>query len=458
MEDDHRMASKKHDTPAKRTDATSLMTQTAAAAQAVEFRKANESIGLRVIAGRLSLLSRKLYNVFIAKAQEHGRPGLNAPVDEESAELYFWMPIADVVKDADYNSNDYDTLKEHAQELQNIKVIGESAKMWTSEQLLSGVKIYNTKGLKSKGGTVWLGFAFPPEVMQAILKPNTYTKLSLYYQTQLRSSAGLGLYEVARRYASSPSHLTRREPWEKWYYVISGASLDSQLPEYKYFKRDHLRVAINEINRGTDIEIELLEFREGRRVKEIQFKVFLKQQGALEIPAQPIINTAIINRIVELGVPKAEAATLYASYDEATIVSNLTMVENRIKRGPAVDSPAAYFKASIKNGYAAAASTTEPAPPKTVAKPKSNTIRERFNTARRNDAMRLFLELPAVDQKNEYQVFSKQADGGVKPFIKKGMESQIVRSAFGDWYATRLWGEPADSQIIDFLESEGLNG
>lgn len=74
--------------------------------------------------------------------------------------------------------------------------------------------------------------------------------------------------------------------------------------------------------------------------------------------------------------------------------------------------------------------------------------------ARRNDAIRLFGELADDDQKNEYQMFGKQVNISVKPFIKKGLESQIVRTAFGDWYATRLWGDPTDSQIIDFLESE----
>jgi hypothetical protein len=449
------MVTRKNNSVISRSDAASPSLQATSAAQSVEFRKANESIGLRVIEGRLSLLSRKLYNIFISKAQEHGRPGFNAPVDEESAELYFWMPMIDIVKDADYNSNDYEALKEHAQELQNIRVVGESAKMWTSERLLSGVKIYNTKGLKSKGGTVWLGFAFPPEVMQAILKPNTYTKLSLYYQTQLRSASGLGLYEVARRYASSPSHLTRRDSWEKWYYVISGTSIDSQLPEYKYFKRDHIRVAINEINRATDIDVELIEFKEGRRVKDIQFKVHLKQQAALEMPTQPIINSAVVERIMQLGIPKAEASTIYASYDEATVVSNLTLVEARMKRGPSVDSPAAYFKASIKNGYATTAVEPEtPQPKSSAAKPKGNTIRDRFLNARRLDAIRLFGELPDEDQQNEFQLFSKQVDASTKPFLKKGMESQVIRTALGDWYATRLWGEPTDSQIIDFLESE----
>ena len=88
----------------------------------MEFRKANDSIGLRVVEGQFSLLSRKLYNVFISTAQKQQRPGVNAPIDEPSAESYFWIALQDVVKDTRYNSNDYETLKEHANELQNIRV------------------------------------------------------------------------------------------------------------------------------------------------------------------------------------------------------------------------------------------------------------------------------------------------------------------------------------------------
>jgi hypothetical protein len=423
----------------------------------VEFRKANDSIGLRVVEGQFSLLSRKLYNVFISTAQKQQRPGVNAPIDEPSAESYFWIALQDVVKDTKYNSNDYETLKEHANELQNIRVEAESTKMWTSERLLSGVKIYNSKGLKSKGGTVWLGFSFPPEVMHMVLKPTIYTKFSLWYQTQLRTASSLALYEVCRRYASSPSHLTNRDKWERWYYTITGTvTTDVNLPEYKYFKRDHLMKSVTEINAITDIEIELLEFKEGRKVADIQFKVYQKAQSSFELPAIPIINMEMIERIMALGISKDEATAIYTSYDEQVVLAHLHLVESRQKntRAGPLESAAAYFKTAIKKGYAngKVIEVNEAKP----VKPKSKkNLRERFMIARAKDALTHYDQLVSAEQKKLLATFAKKADKSIKPYLKKGLEMTLVRNAFGDWLATELWGEPTDAQIIDFLESEG---
>lgn len=424
----------------------------------VEFRKANDSIGLKVVEGNLSLLSRKLYNVFISNAQKQARPGVNAPIDDPSAESYFWMPMQEVIKDTRYNSRDYDTLKQHANELQNIKVEAESTKMWTSERLLSGVKIYNSKGLKSKGGDVYLGYAFPPEVLQTVLKPSVYTRFSLYYQTQLRTGSSLALYEICRRIATSPSHVTTREPWEQWFYTITGTpTTDKNLPEYKYFKRDHLVKSITEINALTDIDVELMEFKEGRKVAKLQFKVYPKAQQSLEIAAMPIINMEVVERIMALGISKEDATEIYTQYEENVILAHLDLVASRQKNAglTPLDSVAAYFKTAIKRGFANGKAVEKPQEAKPAAPKKKKNLRERFMAARAKDALDHYNKLVAAEQKKLLTTFSKQADSSLKPFLKKGLEMALVRSAFADWLGTYLWGEPTDSQILDFLESEG---
>jgi hypothetical protein len=58
-----------------------------------EFRKTNEAIGLRVSEGRLSLLSRKIFNVMVYHAQRIRHKGENAPIDTEAAKNYYWIPL-----------------------------------------------------------------------------------------------------------------------------------------------------------------------------------------------------------------------------------------------------------------------------------------------------------------------------------------------------------------------------
>lgn len=429
-----------------------------------EFRKANDSIGLRVLEGKFSLLSRKIYNIFINKAQELGAPGRERPPGNVgSGAEYFWIRLREVIKSSQFDSNNYDLIKQTTQELLDIKVVAETDTTWTSERLLSGAKIHNTKGLRSQGGEVWIGFAFPPEVMQMVLNPNTYTKFSLRFQTALRGNGSLGLYEIARRYATSPSHLTYRDSWEKWYQAITGTSITETIPEYKYFKRDTLKKAIAEINAVTDITVELIEHAKGRKVVDLQFKVELTAQSPLELIPPTPIDPSLIERIMRFGISKEDAHELYLSYDERTVLDHIELTETRVnnKKLLAVDSPGAYFRTALKGGYAKgghiakptklAKPKDEPAPEQTAAKP---TVRERYSAARNEEAMRLYGELPDGEQQSLFAKFAKQADRALNTYIKKqGMNSALVRAAFADWFSMQTWGPISDAQIIEYIDS-----
>lgn len=412
--------------------------------------------------GKFSLLSRKIYNIFINKAQELGVPGKETPPGNPGGADYFWIRMREIVKSTEFDSNNYDLIKETAQELLDIKVVAETDKMWTSERLLSGAKIYNTKGLKSQGGEVWIGFAFPPEVMQMVLNPNTYTKFSLRFQTALRGNGSLGLYEIARRYATSPSHLTYRDTWERWYQAITGTPISEALPEYKYFKRDTLKKAIAEINSVTDIKVELIEHSRGRKVIDLQFRVDLAAQSPLDLAAPPPIDPVLIERIIRFGISKEDARDLYLSYDERTILDHIELTEERMnnKRLLPIDSPAAYFKTALKAGYAKTKYVAKPI----KLKPEESkglgsngqklSVRERYLLARAEEAMRLFGELPAGEQQDIFGEFAEQADRALKTHIKKqGLDSGVVRSAFYEWLAEKNWGAVTDAQIIEYLDS-----
>ena len=421
-----------------------------------DFRKSNDSIALKVVEGNLSLLGRRVYNKFVASEQKLGMPG-NVPSEEFKADVaalsYFWVPLQEVIKDTAYNSNDYETLKQHADELQNIKVDISESKMYTNERLLGGLKIFNSRGLKNKGGEVWLGFTFPPEVMQLVLKPSFYTRMSLMYQVQLRTASSLSLYEVCRRYATSPSHVTNREKWEVWFYVITGTPTSSTiLPEYKYFKRDHLMKSVAEINAITDIEIELLEFREGRRVAEIQFRVFEKAQATLELPSSPIVNTALLQRIIAFGISKEDATVICTSYDERAVLEHVAWMETRLKSPNAkpVESPAAYFKEAIAKGWAKSVKPEVKVKPEEPKKRPS--LRERFIAARAKDAFTHYETLPETEQEKLFKNFSDSADDSLKPYLKKGVESMLVKAPFSEWLANAWWGEPTAEAMIAFAE------
>ena len=252
------------------------VTRPAKLSYALDFKKPNDMIGLCVVKGKLSALARKIYNVLISAAQYQQHAGVIRPNDDPTMANCLWIEYQSVIKGTQYNSNDYGTLTDHVLELLDIRLSVDPATSSNSRRILSEVTFYNSKGPKSRGGAVWLGFAFPPEVSQRILTPTACTEFNLRVQAQLRTGSSLALYEICRLYSTTALNLTPQADWIDWYYRVTGSVISDSRPEYKYFKRDHLLKSIAEINMLTDIEVELIEFWDGKTVKEILFKVYRK--------------------------------------------------------------------------------------------------------------------------------------------------------------------------------------
>ncbi len=426
-----------------------------ASANSMEFRKTNEAIGLRIKDGKLSLLSRKLYNVLVYHAQKLKEPGFNAPIDTEAAKKYFWIQLSEVVRDAAYDSNDTEIIKQHLDEFQNIKILIEDNRQWTSERLISSIKLVNPSGLKKKGGVVWLGFAFPPEVNELVMNPGIYTKLSIQYQGLLRSGPSLALYEICRRYATNPSKVTAIQSYDYWYGALTGNPVREITPPYKYFKRDVLKPSIVEINAATDIDVELIEYKIGRRVDRMQFSVELKRQGRLDFPAPPVINGELILKVTKYGFSTTEASDFLAEHGEEKLFVTIEMVESRLRarNSPPLDSPAAYFRWCLRHE----ASPTKKLPKKTVGTSSSSptkkrtTLMEAFIAHRSREAFEIYEGLSDDEQREIIGRIKQSPDG---KFIKmgRGTVSPLVRSVIGQWYAHELWGEPSAKALSDFAD------
>lgn len=420
-----------------------------------EFRKTNEAIGLRVSEGRLSLLSRKIFNVMVYHAQRIRNKGENAPIDSEAAKNYYWIPLAELARDAAYDSRDTELFKEQVQELQNIRIFSEDAIQWTSERLVSSVKLVNPRGLKKQGGMLWFGFAFPPEVESMVMAPGSYTKLSVYYQALLRSGASLALYEICRRYATNPSKLTNRAEWSWWYGALTGNPVSDAIPEYKYFKRDVLKYAISEINMVTDINVELIEHKQGRRIGSLQFRVTPAQQESLALSAPPIIDGELVQRMMALGLSQEDACNVLATTEDGKLRATLDLTESRVKnsKAGAIASPAGYFKQALRDGYASSIDIARKNIQKEEKKPSVeasvNAIRERYLADRAKDALGMYNEMAATDQSDWLYKF-KQSPSAKGLNLSRGLATAVARSAFSMWFAGQQWPEPTDSDLLAF--------
>lgn len=322
-----------------------------------EVRKHNTEIGYRVQSGHLSLLSRKLINVLLYYAQRMR--------GEEDKEGKYWVDVAKIVKDAKFNSRDYELLRESLDELQSVKIIRPTESggitsdvlipSFTLDNVVHGANESLPTGQKRRGGRLVVGFSLPVGVKELLLNPRSnYTVLPILYVASLRTIGGLVLYEITKRYSTNPSGVTNRETWQWWWKILTGAADGAAPPEYKYFKRDVIKKAVDEINTVTDLHIELIEFKEGRWVKNLQFAVEFVKQTSFDLDPPPIDNT-LLSRITSLGVSTAEAEKLIQRHGEEDLRNNLEVVEDRLAKTnlPQIESPAAYLKTALKNHYGA---------------------------------------------------------------------------------------------------------
>lgn len=303
-----------------------------------------------------------------------------------------------------------------------------------------------------------------------------YARLSLQFQSQLRSSAGLALYEICVRYLTNPSHLTMRETWEWWRPILSGTpdteAGDEAKREYKYFKRDYLRPAIAEVNAVTNIFVELVEHREGRRVAEIQFRVTERKQPMLALDEHPnVFDSTLVDRMVKIGIPLKEAQTLYADSEENRIRAALQMTEQRLRSTtlPPIRSAAALFKDALKKGYAPPLEALPPATangaPRSTAGSASGAddlkarLLGEFSAYRRKEARALYDE----QGERERELARQSFEDDVLPELgthmrddwrKRGLDSKLAETSFFDWLARKTWGEPTDGDLLAFTLSQ----
>jgi hypothetical protein len=443
---------------AKKTDVDVL-------ASSAELRKAVEAIAIQPKSGKITLLTRKLFNVLLAVAQQ-----------ADDSDTYRAL-LSDIVANAAFDSNDTALVKEHLRRMVSVQVEWSSGvssqkpgRKWGISTLIADAEILEDPATRR----VWVEFSFAPKFRKKLLDPQQYARLSLQFQSQLRSSAGLALYEICVRYLTNPSHLTMREPWEWWRPILSGTpdteAGDEAKREYKYFKRDYLRPAIAEVNAVTNIFVELIEHREGRRVAEIQFRVTERKQPMLALDEHPnVFDSTLVDRMIKLGVSEKEANTLYTDSEENRIRAALQLTEQRMRSTtlPPVRSAAAFFKDALKKGYAPQVEEVEalPGAPKTASliesaadDPKAR-LRSEYDAHRRKEARALYDAQGEEEQETarvtfEADVVSKLGAQLRDDWRRRGIESKLMESRFFDWLAHRTWGEPTDGDLLGFTLSQ----
>ncbi|RST49998.1 replication initiation protein [Variovorax sp. MHTC-1] len=433
--------------------------------------KANEAIAIRPKRGRLTLLSRRIYNALLYHSQ---RQGVDEPV--------YKLALSELIGDARFNSNNTELLKSHLRDMQATTIewstSGAGLKRWVSSQLLGTVTIEE----QGRGRPCTITWRYPEEIRERLVKPHQYTRVLLEISGQMRSYPAAVLYEIGARYLTSPSRLSMREDVLWWAAVLTGRS-DITEVDYRFLKRDVISKALAEIEAlCEDFSLELIEHKRGRRIEEIQFRVAPKLQqrlGAADDPSRNVFDLELVGKLIALGLKQDEAQDLYATTDEGQLRGTLEHVEQRLRSQtlPALKSPAAYFKDALKKGYAGVRGAAEPSAPTGLPSPsqgrpaaalggedRMHRIRELWENDRMQKAKALYLEMPEAMQAEmrsrfEADRLAQIAAPIARAWRRDGPASRIAATTFHRWLAQITWPEePSDRVLLDFALGQGVTG
>ena len=294
---------------------------------------------------KITALGRRTWNVLLYLAQGQG-------LERET----FRAALTDIVKGLDYNSGDMKIIKTHLRSMVSTLVEWQSPtagewQTWDVCGMLSHAKLVKERG------QIWVEWSYAVNMRHELLDPEIFAKLSLDVISQLGSHPGVALYEICSRYLGVGQ--TARKPWSWWRPVLLGRPDDERLQrlEYRIFKRDTLRPAIAEVNALADIEIEMLEFKAGRFVSDLQFTVKKKAQRILasqqRATTQPV-DVSVLAKAERLGIDHAKIERLIEEYGDTAMATAIDAVDKRATSAfpEPLRDPLRYLK-SVLPGHAA---------------------------------------------------------------------------------------------------------
>jgi plasmid replication initiation protein len=200
-----------------------------------------------------------------------------------------------------------------------------------------------------KGGVVELEVSqkLRPYLLQ--LKEH-FTKYQLRQIAKLKSSFSIRIYELCKCHEYKGGFEIKIDDLKRMF------GLEAKYKLYGDLKRKVLLVAKNEINETTDITIDLLEVKAGKRVDAIQFFVKPKpkdQEDEYANSPEAIGKASankLVGQLVSLGVAKKTAQTIARDYDEKRINDAIALCDSQQRKGK-IKNPGGFIVEAIKNEY-----------------------------------------------------------------------------------------------------------
>jgi plasmid replication initiation protein len=288
-------------------------------------------------------MHRKSINALMQLAVREAARKSGSDIDKyilanDGMEVDFHVPLKDFKEIAGFPSNDHAFIRNVLSDLQtcsleyNILSKKGAKKGWVSMTIVNKCAIIGNN----------IVFRFPSEIRKYILKPPEFACIPINIQNSFGSGHTLALYENTLRYVklNSTPYITLIE-LKKLLSVNENSYTD-----YKYFKKDLICKAIEEINEKSNIHIELDKnvIKEGRKVHKVRFLVRYKHkvnQPALLAALIPV-DKNLKALLLDMGLSCAQIDNLFKKYSLERLYERIMFLKREFSNRKDINNPPAY--------------------------------------------------------------------------------------------------------------------
>lgn len=422
------------------------------------LNKANETLVLALRKGRLTVTARKLYNVLLHSSQQElfaaekaGKPIVD-PTHLFRASLsdlveYIKRDIESPVEDADgadegeeavvvrgSKSDPRSAVKSYFMEMMSTVVEWQEpagAVKWKAMPILA-----MAQEEQEKGKAVMFAWRHQAEVFQTLARKSGYTPINIESVTKLETYEAIALYEICARYRGFVYQTTKHEP-DWWQKALSRAA-NRKLRDWRLFKNQKLKPAIEQINRLTDLDIELVEEREGGkpRGKLLSVQFLVRRKGSAEASAglSPRFPEELLKKAADLGVPTTfliNSSTAGTSNDALAMALDKLAVRVAKKDLPPVDAPVAYLRKVLEELAGVTDVEAKPAAP-AAKTPEPTTNPAEPKSKRREEVIAALEAMPA----DELDAFCEAVFDSFSPHVQKAFGRHRIAK---NWRFDAIW-------------------
>lgn len=286
------------------------------------------------IGARLSLLQRKLVNALLYNAYDQL---LTAQEHHISASVLCEM-IGFDSKNIGYLKGALRGLMETVVEFDVLEEDGEQS--WEAMALLSYARLRDGR----------CTYRYDRALAEKLYHPDVYSKINLSVLREMNSAHALVLYENCHRFEA-----IGHTAWWDVEVFRKLMSVDT-MPSYKPFKalnRNVIQPAMKEVNKLSNIHVEMETRMQGRTVTGLRFIVRPNNQLSLVgmDPEDDVSQTPAYKALLAEGVSKTLARAWVLEYDEQYIFEKLDLANSQAASGKIKSSKAGFLKAAVEQDY-----------------------------------------------------------------------------------------------------------